>query len=91
VAHTIALISLFSGKAVPPTIAMTVSSGPFYDLLFSLTLFRVKCHFEDESLQSEALRKSSSVLSELVLRQYFYLLKIEKSKIRTFPPFWTKR
>lgn len=25
-AHTIALISLFSGKAVPPTIAMTVSS-----------------------------------------------------------------
>jgi ATP-dependent Lon protease len=28
-AHTIALISLFSGKAVPPTIAMTVSpSGP---------------------------------------------------------------
>jgi len=28
-AHTIALISLFSGKAVPPTMAMTVSSsGP---------------------------------------------------------------
>jgi predicted ATP-dependent protease len=24
-AHTIALISLFSGKAVPPTMAMTVS------------------------------------------------------------------
>lgn len=44
IAQAIALISLFSGKAVPPTMAMTVSFTPrlfFFDISFSLPSHRI--------------------------------------------------
>lgn len=65
-AHTIALISLFSGKAVPPTMAMTVSLADARGGSMSLKQNRVKFPFGVVLLLSEESRKSSLELFEPV-------------------------
>src|SRR6266568_990786 len=53
--------------------------------MISLTLFRVKSHFEVASPQSEASRKNSSVPCELASKPSCYLLKTGRSKSHLSP------
>jgi hypothetical protein len=57
-AHTIALISLFSGKPVPPTMAMTVSDSSSDCLIGFSNAFRAKSLFVVVLLPSEESRKN---------------------------------
>jgi len=78
-AHTIALISLFSGKAVPPTMAMTVYI-PVPGVWSFSDRIRVKFLSVAVSQPSGVLRRSSSERSELVSRLCSYRHRTGKSK-----------
>lgn len=84
IGQAIALISLFSGKSVPPTMAMTVRIPPLtpqssWTAMYSChVIHRARYPSEEESLRSEVSRRNSSAHSERALRRYFFRRRTRK-------------